>query len=605
MKQQKGISQIAVMIIMLILAIALPITTNLVKKSQENRSKAADVVSQCSALNASNKDACVAYVGCSWNDLAFYAKDLCTGTYTQSGAGGYATSTGESSGCTANAVRCIKPSSTSIKGVKQQCTGGLWKDIEDCPNGCYGDGCYVETGGANGGNGSSSIKQDSKCTDAKGTCKLVSGGCSGGSFLTGYCPSSDSTIKCCVSGSSSSTGGGSTSSGSGNPGRCVTYSAPTAKDLTTTKTIGDLCGAFYTSSGHAWPDVTLSNGVYSWICYGSAGSNANCSATAGSGSTSGGNPGRCIAYSSPTTKDLTTTKNISDLCDAFYTSSGHAWPDVAKNGNTYTWICYGSAGSNVNCSAEIAVPSCTDANWTASALSPVVCPSSSQQTKTWTQTGTCSGGVAHPATEAVACTYVPDSSSVTLKMAFAGVKPESDQCAVNWPVIIRVVDKDGNTALINNFSGVPTKTSEVNGKGEIVYSFTGTLTGVPNAGVSGMSAFLTGPKHLSIKYGVDKQTSWYKTLAGQLTVKTGTNNYDFSGYSLLAGDVTGDTAGVPDGKIDGRDFSYIKERADATSVVEGPAGTNVAGDIDGNCQVNSGDVRLVKQSMIEINGQTY
>ena len=40
MKQNKGISQIVVMVIMLILAIALPITTRLVQQSQENRSKA-------------------------------------------------------------------------------------------------------------------------------------------------------------------------------------------------------------------------------------------------------------------------------------------------------------------------------------------------------------------------------------------------------------------------------------------------------------------------------------------------------------------------------------------------------------------------------------
>lgn len=42
MKQNKGIAQIAVMAIMLFLAIALPVTMNLVQKSQENRSKAAN-----------------------------------------------------------------------------------------------------------------------------------------------------------------------------------------------------------------------------------------------------------------------------------------------------------------------------------------------------------------------------------------------------------------------------------------------------------------------------------------------------------------------------------------------------------------------------------
>lgn len=41
MKQNKGIAQVAIMIIMVVLAIALPITTKLVQKSQENRGKAA------------------------------------------------------------------------------------------------------------------------------------------------------------------------------------------------------------------------------------------------------------------------------------------------------------------------------------------------------------------------------------------------------------------------------------------------------------------------------------------------------------------------------------------------------------------------------------
>ncbi|HPT66252.1 MAG TPA: dockerin type I domain-containing protein [Candidatus Woesebacteria bacterium] len=60
MKKQKGISQIAVMIVMLVLAIALPITTNLVKKSQENRSKAATF--DCTIFNKEtclqNKEEC-------------------------------------------------------------------------------------------------------------------------------------------------------------------------------------------------------------------------------------------------------------------------------------------------------------------------------------------------------------------------------------------------------------------------------------------------------------------------------------------------------------------------------------------------------------------
>ena len=48
--------------------------------------------------------------------------------------------------------------------------------------------------------------------------------------------------------------------------------------------------------------------------------------------------------------------------------------------------------------------SCTSSNWTSS-LSPSTCPSSQQQTKTWTKIGTCSGGVTPTSPEIVSCTY--------------------------------------------------------------------------------------------------------------------------------------------------------------------------------------------------------
>lgn len=59
MKQSKGIAQLAVIIIMLVVAIALPITTSLVQRSQENRSKATET--------------CVSAGG--WCDLTGYNTD--------------------------------------------------------------------------------------------------------------------------------------------------------------------------------------------------------------------------------------------------------------------------------------------------------------------------------------------------------------------------------------------------------------------------------------------------------------------------------------------------------------------------------------------------
>jgi len=49
---------------------------------------------------------------------------------------------------------------------------------------------------------------------------------------------------------------------------------------------------------------------------------------------------------------------------------------------------------------------CTASDWTFT-ITPTTCPSSGQQTKTWTKTGNCTGGTTHPATETITCTYQP------------------------------------------------------------------------------------------------------------------------------------------------------------------------------------------------------
>ncbi|MFA5126312.1 MAG: hypothetical protein WC462_04915 [archaeon] len=55
---------------------------------------------------------------------------------------------------------------------------------------------------------------------------------------------------------------------------------------------------------------------------------------------------------------------------------------------------------------------CTENNWSSS-VSPSTCPSSGQQTKTWSKVGTCTGGVTHPATETISCTPGDDSNPPT------------------------------------------------------------------------------------------------------------------------------------------------------------------------------------------------
>ncbi len=80
--------------------------------------------------------------------------------------------------------------------------------------------------------------------------------------------------------------------------------------------------------------------------------------------------------------------------------------DFSLNSKNTAW--FGEKIQNVTLKVESApspdIPPCTEADWTSS-LSPTTCPSTGQQTKTWSKIGQCSGGVSHPATETVSCTY--------------------------------------------------------------------------------------------------------------------------------------------------------------------------------------------------------
>jgi hypothetical protein len=207
------------------------------------------------------------------------------------------------------------------------------------------------------------------------------------------------------------------------------------------------------------------------------------------------------------------------------------------------------------------------------------------------------------------------SDSVTklaIRFAYAGIKPNNDSCATNiWPITSKI---SMSSNIIGDFGagsdslylteGIPKKTSSLNSKGEIVYEYGLDFSGEGDISDIYFSFFLKGPKHIFIKYGQNKQNKWYDSLVGKIKLVPGENAFDFSEYPIFAGDVTGEINEVPDGKLDGRDWSYIKEKANKL-LVAAEAGTDVSGDINGDCQVNSGDVRLIKQMLSEVNGQTY
>jgi hypothetical protein len=119
--------------------------------------------------------------------------------------------------------------------------------------------------------------------------------------------------------------------------------------------------------------------------------------------------------------------------------------------------------------------------------------------------------------------------------------------------------------------------------------------------------FVRGPKHLQVKYGKDDQNYFYNTEDGQLSGLTKNESttpvFNFTGYPLLAGDVTGSTNGVQDGVIDGYDFSYIKSEAIKRTSIS--AHGYMLADINGNCEMESSDLTWMMLSLIDKQGQFY
>ena len=597
MNKQKGISQVIVMVIMLVLAIALPITTKLVQQSQENRSSAANYSGTCETSCVNNAcsgspfqlgigskmeaDCLCGASGC--NTYYIFSNNTCTPTNSKHVSQLYCTALGYGV--------CYTQSECNAKIVSKtctQCSGGT-----AC--GEYADGgapykCVCS--------GNSCVGQlaPERCAQLGKTFKSLTSTTGDCVDSTSICPTGiryywDGTNeKKCKSTSTAS--GFCNTSGCGGSYSCYESESgctdihgkcgSAAEHDTSSAPTGDgLCSSGSPSS------VVDKSTYYQWSCVGSGGSSSAtvCNANKATDTTT-----TCIDG-----KTLLTDKKW-----MYIDGSCGTMAVAAKEGCNFCGGSYPCYDTKALCLAAhpITADECTDSNWT-SVLSPVACPSNSQQTRTWTKTGTCTGGVTHPSTETVSCTYNASDSVISIKLAFAGVKKDNGKCAVNWPVALKVLNSAGANPLDNVFNAVPTQTTSVNSKGEIVYDYNVTVSNVPTAGASDLAFFLTGLKHISVKYGQNNQNGWYSTSAGSLSLTRGTtNNYDFSNFSLLAGDVN------KDGKIDGQDFSYIKEKVNLY-LPAAAAGTNVEGDINGDCQANNGDIVLIRQSLAERNEQIY
>lgn len=184
------------------------------------------------------------------------------------------------------------------------------------------------------------------------------------------------------------------------------------------------------------------------------------------------------------------------------------------------------------------------------------------------------------------------------KVSFGYVYPGASDCAVNWPVQV-IVLSEGTTHVYTDVI----MQSKKDGDGRVTYE--GSLELVDFPYKDGVAVFFKGPKHLQMKYAIQDQSTSYEKAGGELTLTTDpatSPKYDFSKYWMLPGDLVGTDSDVPDGWINGRDFSYMKNHADHTTV---EAGEYLFTDLNGDCQANSNDVNVLKKSLEFKQGQLY
>jgi hypothetical protein len=181
--------------------------------------------------------------------------------------------------------------------------------------------------------------------------------------------------------------------------------------------------------------------------------------------------------------------------------------------------------------------------------------------------------------------------------AFDGVIKDNSKCGMKLPIDVMVVDKEGNKFKVDNYKGEYVGNKKVNGM-DLEY-FVAELELGENMNLNDLAVFIKGPKHLQLKYGVDKQKDYYNTLYGQLKAfNLGDDEdkvYDFTLYPLLAGDING---GKQDGFVNALDYSYVKKQL----TIDKP---DISVDLDGNCKVNAGDLNLVLKTLREKEDQNY
>jgi hypothetical protein len=196
---------------------------------------------------------------------------------------------------------------------------------------------------------------------------------------------------------------------------------------------------------------------------------------------------------------------------------------------------------------------------------------------------------------------ISDWPVLNYKVQYAFVKSDYSQCFVpsDWPLQITVLS-GGVTKTYNGV--VPGKIN----KSEVFVTAEGSLVLEGFDKTSNVAVFIKGPKHLQMKYAVDKQEGRYNKAGGELTLTKFVETspvYDFTAYPILPGDIRGENSDNPDGVVNGYDWTEVKRSVKILETVE--EGSYLKADLDGSCQVNSNDLYILRLTLEEKQGELY
>jgi len=187
------------------------------------------------------------------------------------------------------------------------------------------------------------------------------------------------------------------------------------------------------------------------------------------------------------------------------------------------------------------------------------------------------------------------------RVQYAYVKTDYSKCFVpkDWPLQVIVLG-GGVTRVYNGV--IPSK---VDRSGNFVTTG-GSLALEGFNSTDNVAVFMKGPKHLQMKYAVDKQKIRYSKAGGELNLTKSVETspvYDFTAYPILSGDVVGKNSDNPDGIVDGYDWTEVKRWAKVLATTED--GGYIESDLDGSCQVNSNDLYQLRKTLEEKQGELY